>query len=264
MITSTPASGGGNRVVLSGHSNRLYTMTHPSFFKKPLSFAICFFLLFQYAQSQDNQPILAPRFLHEIGLDFAPFVRGQQGGSLIYKHKIGAVKVKKWRKQSALRLITGFYKNPIEQSTYQSLRNDTVFAESAGAYKANRYFVDIGFERQLDRNKLRFYYGAEVGYQGGTSNPVRHTEASVNGASFPYDFTQSKRRRNGPEISAFAGGNYFFLPHFSIGLEVHFTYGIDFSTTRTFRNGEMIRSDQNIVFVGATNLLHLLYLSYHF
>ncbi len=239
-------------------------MTCSAFFKKPLPLFCCFFLLVHTAQSQDNQPALAPGFLNEIGLDFAPFVRGQQGGSLIYKHRIGSVKVKKWQKQTALRVVAGFYKDPIVAGDYQYQRNDTLFKVGSNAYKANRFFADIGLERQLDRNRFRFYYGAEVGYRGSRSKPVSRIEAIVQDTAFVYSVTQTNFIRNGPEVSVFSGGQYRFLPHFSLGLEVHLSFGLEFNTNERVRNNGPVATDRNLVFVGATNLLHLLYLSYHF
>lgn len=239
-------------------------MPCPSFFNKPLFFACCCLLIVQYAQSQSTQPVLATGFPNEIGLDVAPFVRGQQGGALIYKHRIGSVKVKKWQKQSALRVVAGFYKDRIVAGGYQYQRSDTLFAVGGHTYKANRYFADIGLERQLDRNRFRFYYGAEVGYRGSSSKPVSRIEAIVQDTAFLYSVTQHNFIRNGPEVSVFSGGQYRFLPHFSLGLEIHFSYGIEFNTNKSVRNSGAVSTDKNIVFVGATNLLHLLYLSYHF
>jgi len=235
---------------------------HPTF-RKSLLLTLGIFLL-QSAQAQSTQAEPAPHFKHEIGLDFAPFVRGQQGASLIYKHKIGAVKTKKWQKQSALRLVAGFYKDGINayESHYQ--RSDTAFVLNGKPHDTNRYFVDIGFERQLDRNKFRFFYGAEVGYQSAVYESATTTQATVQGSVFPYDSTRYNATAHGPEASIFAGANYFFLPHFSIGLEVHLSYGVEFDTQKATSNRYGNRTYQSTVFVSTLDLLHLLYLGYYF
>ncbi len=201
---------------------------------------------------------------HEIGLDFAPFVRGQQGLSLLYKQKLGQTTTHNWQKQTAFRLLTGFYKEPIGSDGLPYQKGDTIFVQNSVG-DANRYFINMGVERQLIKNKFRFYYGGDIGFRGSVSNLETQVDATANGSTFPYDEHNGEVTTRAAELSAFAGCNYFFLPRFSIGLEVFYSVGIEFSTAKIIRDGEEVGAPhQQATFVGSTNFPRLLYLSFHF
>ncbi len=238
-------------------------MTFPNFFKKLLLPAFCLFLLINNTWSQENQPTSTTRFPNQIGLDFAPFVRGQQGLGLIYKHKIGRVKVKKWQKQSALRAVAGFYKDPIDPYNFPYHRGDTTFVHDGGG-DANRYFISVGMERQLDRKKFRFYFGGDIGYRGSTYKSTTYINATVNNTTFLYDSYGGDVISNAPIVSAFVGCNYFILPRLSVGVEAQIAFSIDFSTSKIIRDGQAGTPYKSTVFEGANDLLRFLYLSYHF
>ncbi len=233
--------------------------------KKLCFLPICFLLLLTKTALAQTE-LVSPKsaFKNEIGLDFAPFVNGDRGVSLLYIRQIGPVKVKKWQKQSALRLVAGYYKDPIHPNNFDFLQPNPSFKTIYEPYDANRHFASVGYERQLDRHSFRFYYGGEVGYRGGNGQSVSHEDSIVNGVNKVQSVRNSKWTAKGPEAAVFSGVNYFFLPHFSIGLEIHISYGIEFYNSESVRDNQAPYQYDNTTFIGTTDLLHFLYVSYHF
>lgn len=202
-------------------------------------------------------------FSNEIGLDLSPFLRGQQGGSLLYKHEAGLMKVGQWQKQNAVRILAGYYREEIVGDGLPYLRGDTTFHRySAG--DQHTVFVSIGVERQLTKNKLRFYFGGDIGYRGSVYKPDTRIEITINGITFPYDSYSGQVNTRALEASALGGCNFFFLPRFSIGLELNYSLGIEFSSAKTTRSGESTSPNEQTTLVGSADLPRLLYLSYHF
>lgn len=239
-------------------------MICPALFKQMFLPACCFFLLPNNALSQTNQSDLRLGFWHEIGLDFAPFVRGQQGISLLYKHKIESVAGGKWHKQDVLRALAGFYTDPINANDFSYRRGDTLFVRNSVG-DAKRYFISVGAERQYDQKKFRFSFGGEIGYRGSIYKPDIRVDATVNGTPISSDLSQGKVTSRAPEVGVFGGCHFFILPRFSIGLELCCSFGIDFSTSSIIRNGQVTSSnDSRSYYLGPNNLLRLLYLGYHF
>ncbi|HRI58768.1 MAG TPA: hypothetical protein PK228_03570 [Saprospiraceae bacterium] len=202
-------------------------------------------------------------FIHEIGVDFAPFLRGQQGVSLLYKHEAGQAKVGHWQKRNAVRILAGFYQEEINTDGLPYQKGDTTFVQYSTGDE-NTLFVNIGIERQFAQNKLRFYAGGDIGYRGSIYKPDTRIEITINGNTFPHDSFSGKVNTRTLEASAFGGFNFFFLPQFSIGLELNYSLGIEFSSAKIIRNGEETSPNEQTTFVGSADFPRLLYLSYHF
>ncbi len=80
-------------------------MLHPSLLSKAV-FPLAFLFLFcQNVFSQASRPF---RYSDEIGVDFAPFLRGETGASLLYKHALGKTSDPESKKRYALRLLLGY------------------------------------------------------------------------------------------------------------------------------------------------------------
>ena len=222
---------------------------------------ICFLCLATPCISQ--QDTLIKGYPNEIGLDFAPFLRGQQGLSLLYKHEAGHLKTGEWQKRNAVRVLAGFYKEELSSDDLPYVKGDTTFTRYSTG-DANNYFINLGIERQLTKRKFRFYFGADIGFHGSFYKSDTRVDAIVNGSTFPYDSYQGEVTARTLEASAFGGCNFFFLPRFSIGLELYYSLGIELSTSKIIRNGEVSSSNEQTTFVGVTDWPRLLYLSYHF
>ena len=211
---------------------------------------------------QDIAPVYNG-FIHEIGVDAAPFLRGQQGVSLLYKHEAGQVKVGQWQKCNAIRLLAGFYNEEIVSDDLPYQKGDTTFMRYSVGDK-NTFYINIGMERQFTKNKLRFYAGGDIGFRGSIYKPDTRIDAIVNGSTFLYDIYQGEVTARTLEASVFGGCNFFFLPRFSIGLELNYSLGIELSTSKIIRNGEPSSPNEQTTFVGSADFPRLLYLSYHF
>lgn len=201
-------------------------------------------------------------FSNETGLDFAAFLHGNQGVSIIYKKQIGQTHIEKWQKRNAFRVLAGWYRYDTG-NRYTYLRNDSTFATSSSG-EGNRYFANAGWERQLTKNKFRFYFGADAGYGYNFYKSDNHTDIAVNGAAAGSDFYNGEVTTHRIEIAAFAGCNYFFFPRFSAGLELHVPVALEFSDSKIIRNGEVRIVNDNTIFSSGNDWPRLLYLSYHF
>lgn len=214
------------------------------------------------AQQTDAAPEAGAE--REIGLDFSPFVRGQAGLSLLYKHGIGLEKVALWKKRSALRLLAGFHteNNDTEAPLYKI--GDTTFIHSSTG-RLQHYFFAMGIENQLTKgDKFRFYYGGDLGMRSTLHKPETRIDAIVNGATLPYDSYQGKVTTRSIELYVFGGVAYFFKPWLSVGLELYYSLGIEFSNSKIIRNGQAVSGNEQTTFVGSAEFPRLLYLSYHF
>ncbi len=217
------------------------------------------FLNCQEGFSQVSRPF---RYNNDIGIDFAPFLRGEPGISLLYKHGLNKTADIEKRKRLALRMLVGYYESSYGYTTLYKQTVDSIFFKE-GAGNRNDRFISGGLEFQIRKNKFRWHLGADLGY--------RH--ASASGKS--QDFTQSGGKRyvtanydnetkyNIAEGSILAGVNYFFLPRFSIGLEADFSLAMEFSKSKVLQNGSVLFQDHGtLIEVGPR--FKTLHLSYHF
>ena|GEM_PF-3310549 len=223
----------------------------------PLAFL---FLFCQNGISQESRPF---RYSNEIGVDFAPFLRGQSGASLLYKHSLGKTTDLEGRKRYALRLLLGYYEDPNNGSSFfRHVEDTTFYFEHTG--RSKHQFLRLGTELQIRKKNFRFNIGADLGYRYRTSMLDHQTIAEVDGVRFASDPHQSKHQANVVEASILAGVSYFFLPRFSVGLEANCSAGIEFSKSNTIRNGVTTFANRNTIFEIDISLWRLLYLSYHF
>lgn len=220
---------------------------------------VVLFLNCQEGFSQVGRPF---RYNNDIGIDFAPFLRGEPGISLLYKHGLNKTADIEKRKRLALRVLVGYYESSYGYTSLYKQTVDSIFFKE-GAGNRNDRFISGGLELQIRKNKFRWHLGADLGY--------RH--ASNSGKS--QDFTQSGGKRyvtanydnetkyNIAEGSILAGVNYFFLPRFSIGLEADFSLAMEFSKSKVLQNGSVLFQDHGtLIEVGPR--FKTLHLSYHF
>lgn len=222
---------------------------------------VVLFLNCQEGFSQVSRPF---RYNNDIGIDFAPFLRGESGISLLYKHSLGKTTDLERRKRYALRLLLGYYEDPNNGSSYfrPQVADTTFYFEHTG--RSKHQFLRLGTELQINKKNFRFNIGADLGYRYWTSMLDHQTIAEVNGVRFATDQHQSTYKANVVEASILAGVSYFFLPRFSVGLEANCSAGLEFSKSNTIRNGVTTFSNSNTIFEVDVRLFRLLFLNYHF
>jgi len=223
----------------------------------PLAFL---FLFCQNGLSQESRPF---RYSNEIGVDFAPFLRGEPGISLLYKYGLSKSADQEQRKRFALRLQLGYYEHSYGYYSYFNRVVDTIFS-AEGSGNAKHRFARVGTELQWGKKNFRFHVGADLGYRYWTSTGESQHLKQFGNMSFVTEQFEHKNKYNVVEGSVLVGVSYFFLPRFSVGMEANMSVGFEFSKTRTLQNGSIVRTDNETLFEVETRLVRLLYLSYHF
>ncbi len=235
-------------------------MTRPSILFSaflPLAFL---FLNCQEGFSQVSRPF---RYTDDIGIDFAPFLRGEPGISLLYKHALGNTSDIELKKRFALRILLGYYESSYGYlSQYKQTVDSIYFKEGAG--ENTDRFISGGVELQLRKNKFRWHVGFDLGYRHGTSSGKSQDITESGGKRFVTARYDHERKYNIAEGSILAGVNYFFLPRFSVGLEANLSLAIEFSKSKVLQNGMVTLQDSGTLFEIDTRLWRLLSLSYHF
>jgi len=218
--------------------------------------------LFLFCQNGLSQGGRTFRYSNEIGVDFAPFLRGEPGISLLYKHGLGKTADLEQKKRYALRLQIGYYEYAYGYTTLRTLNMDTL-SLTEGSGRTKHRFIRVGTELQVRKKNFRFHIGADLGYRYYTSMGESQLLNRVGNMSFVTEQFEHESKYNVAEASILAGINYFFLPRFSIGLEANVSAGLEFSTSKTLQNGAVLRMDKGTLFEVGPRLLRLLTLSYH-
>ncbi len=223
-------------------------------------FSLAFLFLFcQNGFSQTSRPF---RYSNEIGVDFAPFVRAEPGLSLLYKHGLGNTADIERRKRFALRLLLGCSEDAYSYSAAGLGSDTTYLIEGSGRTKYSS--LSTGIELQGLRKNVKFYVGADLGYQYWNSSGESQRTDMVNGMIFKTEQYEQEKKGNVVESSILAGVQYFFLSRFSIGLEANVSAGMEFSNSNLLQNGAVVRTDKGTLFEIEASPWRLLYLSYHF
>jgi hypothetical protein len=231
-----------------------------SFLPKALFPFIFLFMNCQEGFSQESRPF---RYSEDIEIDFAPFLRGEPGISLLYKHGLGKTIDAEQKKRFALRILLGYYRSSYGYSVLLDQLGDTTFLRD-GSGDTKDKFLRVGTEFQVHKNNFRWHLGADLGYLYSTSLGESHDLAQVNGMSTITAQYKNEQKSNILEGAILAGVNYFFLPRFSIGLEANIIVGLEYSNAKRIQSGVVISQDNGTVLIIDANLWRLLCLSYHF
>jgi hypothetical protein len=235
-------------------------MPRISVFSAALLLLVFFFLNSREASAQVSRPF---RYSDDIGLDFAPYLRGEPGISLLYKHALGNTSDIELKKRFALRILLGFYESSYGYlSQFRQIADTTFFFEGAGE-NTDRY-ISGGVELQLRKNKFRWHVGFDLGYRRGTSSGKSQDITESGGKRFVTARRDHESKYNVAEGSILAGVNYFFLPRFSVGIEANLSLAIEFSKSKVLQNGMVTLQDSGTLFEVDTRLWRLLSLNYHF
>ena len=218
------------------------------------------FLIGQDGITQESRPF---RHTNEIGVDFAPFVRGQTGASLLYKYSFDKKASPEQKKRFAMRVLLGYYDYPYGYSSFVKNVGDTIFLRE-GSGRAKHQFIRVGTELQTRKRNFRFYLGADAGYRYWTSTSEGQQIALARGTRFIIGQSEDETKSNVVEASVMAGVNYFFLPRFSVGLEANVSLAMEFSRSVVTGNNAGVLTNYNTLLELDTRFLRLLYLSYHF
>lgn len=230
---------------------------------KYLLLSICLLTAISPAFSQTAPLPRSARFSQEIGLDFAPFVHGHSGASLLYKHSLGKTSDLQRKKRLALRLQLGYYEDPINSATLVGNVGSSTFYQAYSG-RSKHQLLRFGIEDQISKKNFRVYFGADLGYRRWTELSDNQSIVSTSGQQTITDSWQGETTANVAEASVLAGVNYFFLPRFSVGLETAVSAGMESSEVQTIRNGSTTSTNNNTLFEIKIPLIRLLYLSYHF
>jgi len=224
-------------------------------------FPMAFLFLFcQNVFSQGGRPF---RYSDEIGVDFAPFLRGETGASLLYKHTLGKTADPESKKRYALRLLLGYYDYAYGTTSYLKSVGDTIFLRE-GFGKSKHRFLNAGAEIQIRKKNFRFYFGADLGYRRWTSLGKSQDQHLVGGMRFITKEYDHENTANVVQASVLGGVSYFFLPRFSIGMEANVSAAFEFSKSKLSQNGANVFTDNGTLIEVDTRLFRLLYLSCHF
>lgn len=206
-----------------------------------------------------------PLFKNEIGLDAAPWARGDAGGSLILKKGLWSQTGEKKQRQNALRLIGGYYEEKYSAGVYY-FRMDSLHHDFTNNGLRKIAFCYLGDELQIRYNRWQFHFGVDIGYRRIWSNADYEHRITRVGLDtlIGQEFHQFKARSNGFRVGGFGGVDFFLFPRLSIGLEVLFEGGPNFERADTLENGAVTYSNKFAVFETDIKWLRLLYLSWHF
>ncbi|MFN0216012.1 MAG: hypothetical protein ACKVT2_17265 [Saprospiraceae bacterium] len=235
-------------------------MLRPSFLSQFFIPLVFLFLFNQQSFAQISRPF---RYSSEIGLDFASFARGEPGLILLYKRGLGNSADPERHHQFALRLQLGYYEDGYTYSNFLRPVGDTTFSIE-GSGRSKHSFIRIGAEFQARISNFRLYAGPDLGYRQWTSKGESKYLSHVGGMSFTTEEFEHDNKANVVEGSIFVGMQYFFLPRFSVGLEANASLGLEFSNSKTLKNGMLVISDTGSLIEFDVVLGRLLYLSYHF
>ena len=238
-------------------------MTKTHFLHKLACLIFSLFLCVYQSHAQEEQVVEKQAYTRQIGVDFASFLRGEQGLSLLYKQAIpGNAGIFK-QHQTALRIGGGFYNENVGNIILTGFRADTVITREYSG-KSKVQFLRIGVENQINRKKWRFHYGADLGFRYNTTNGKHQTLERFSSQTLITDETKSNRRARTVDVSFLAGISYFIIPRLSIGIEANISSAREFSTTTsTDRNGVM-SNYTHALFEIDIQTWRLLLLSYHF
>lgn len=224
---------------------------------------VCLLIAFYPAFSQTTQAPRSARFSQELGVDFAPFLRGQSGASLLYKHSLAKTTDVQRKKRVALRLQLGYYEDPINDASLLTQVADTTFFQEYSG-RSKHQLLRLGIETQISKKNFRLYFGADLGYRRWTELSDIDFVKLVGSQKIITESYQGDTKANVLEGSVLAGVNYFFLPRFSVGLESAISAGMESSKGQTIRNGTPTSTSVNTLLEFKLPLIRLLYLSYHF
>lgn len=230
---------------------------------KYLLITVCLFIAISPAFAQTTPASRSARFSQELGLDFAPFIQGQSGASLVYKHSLAKKADVQPKKRLALRLQLGYYEDPYNNASLTgNSGNTTFYNEYSGRTK--HQLLRLGIENQINKKNFRYYFGADLGYRRWTGLSDNRSVLYTNGQQSVTDSWQGETTANVVEASVLGGINYFFLPRLSVGLETNISAGMEYSNVQTIRNGSTTSAGNSTLFEIKIPLISLLYLSYHF
>ncbi len=237
-------------------------MTRLSILFRALLPLVFLFLNCQEGFSQVSRPL---RYTDDVGIDFAPFLRGEPGISLLYKHGLNKTADIEKRKRLALRVLVGYYESSYGNTAQYKQTVDSIFFRE-GAGNGNDRFISGGLELQIRKNKFRWHLGADLGYRHASDSGKSQYFTESGGKRYVTANYDNESRYNIAEGSLLAGVNYFFLPRFSVGLEANFFLSLEFSKSKVLQNGSVVYQDQNnsTLFELGPKFMRLLYLSYHF
>ncbi len=230
---------------------------------KYLFIAICLLLAISPAFAQTTPTPRSVRFSQELGLDFAPFIQGQSGASLVYKYSLAKKADVQPKKRLALRLQVGYYEEPINDAALIGNTGSTTFYHEYSG-RTKHQLLRLGIENQISKKNFRYYFGADLGYRRWTGLSDNQSVLYTNGQPSVTDNWQGETTANVVEASVLGGVNYFFLPRLSVGLETNISAGMEYSNVQTIRNGSTTSAGNSTLFEIKIPLISLLYLSYHF
>jgi hypothetical protein len=221
---------------------------------------VFFFLNGREGLSQVSRPF---RYSDDIGLDFAPYLRGEPGISLLYKHALGNTSDIELKKRFAMRVLLGYYNTSYGYfSQYKQIVDSIYFKEGSGS--RNDRYISGGIELQFRKNKFRWHVGFDLGYRQGTSSGKSQDITESGGKRFVTARYDNESKYNVAEGSILAGVNYFFLPRFSIGLEANSSLALEFSKSKVLQSGSVFGEDSGFLFELEPRFWRLLSLNYHF
>jgi hypothetical protein len=228
--------------------------------KKQLLFWLL--LLAVNLSAQDSTRLQFSNKIFEIGIDGATALHNTQGIGFVAKARMGQPVFKKWGKQSALRLVTTFYKNDQMYNYRYELSADSFRINNDTSY--SRYTnIAFGIERQLVKKRMRYNYGMDIVYEFGQSEGSSQTLTEKGGQVYPVYASMSTTDNRKVGISIFVGCNFYILRWLSIGTEIHMPLLIEKSVRVANTTNGYLYSEDYLLRSGA-GIPRLFYLGVHF
>lgn len=218
-----------------------------------------------------DQEINYLKYKKEIGIDFQSIFNGSLGTSLVFKVRKPETGLIAVNEKTAYRFKITLNGNvPIGDKQIDTLGNSLINFLDTDLNRFSAGFA-VGLERQINRKRLQYSYGLDLGYDYYTNKYVRYyrTTSSLSGKTVDYQNVEALTS-HGPSLTPFFGFKYFILPEISVSMEtglfMNFTFnkvheteqvipGQEVETTQKYTYNEM-----NFYF----DYLRALNLSYYF
>lgn len=222
-----------------------------------------FFTCFHLLPAQNTYP---PPLKNDLGLDLAHWLRADPGVVFVWKHAVGREQATSASARNALRLLGGFYRETLSPNDLPVTVGDIRTERTTTNPLKRNYFLYGGLERQIHHRRWRFYFGGDAGYRYSryTDDVEERTKNILSGELLSTDQYQGKVNTHYIRLSALGGVQFMLARRWSIGLELSFDAGLEFSRGDIIRDGVVTFSDDSTSFASDAQLLRLLYMSYHF
>jgi hypothetical protein len=200
--------------------------------------------------AQEVEKINYHQYKNEIGIDmqhiFGTFFNGTPGlgARLIYKHRKPATGLIAVNEKTAYRIQLGIV-GALDLGDRQFDTLESGFFALNVDGRDNLYcFGAVGIERQMQRGRLQYFLGGDLGYAYRLSEFNDYFRIISLPSGKTEDFVEVERTvTHGPMLIGFFGFKYFILPEISLSLETGFQIAYEFNQLhqweKNLSNGEV-------------------------